>query len=513
MGGQGHPLRRIRHAPSWQSAPPTAALHASFGNRLTTPRGANEDRQVPTPLFLDPDRLFPIDAATRAVAKDLYESVAELPIISPHGHVEPSLLMDDKPFSDPAELFITHDHYVTRLLHSAGIDLGTLGVGRSTSSDPRASWRVLAEHWHLFAGTASGYWLTHELATLFDIRVEPSAVTSDDCYDAIASRLADSAYRPRALFERFGIEVLATTDDPMDDLSVHAALANDTTFSGRMLPTFRPDEYLDPTAPSFRERVQRLTDWHGTAFDDFEGYLTALEARRAHFIAHGAVSADHGVREPYTVDLTNDEASALFRRAVNGDLDASGAREFSGNMLLRMAGMSVRDGLVMTIHPGVFRNHSSATLERLGPNTGHDIPLTTTYTENLRPLLERYGLEPNLHLVLFAVDETIYSREIAPLAGFYPSVFIGAPWWFLDAPDAVLRFRAAVTETAGFYRGSGFIDDTRAFLSIPARHDMARRLDSAFLARLVGEGRVSRSSAERIAVDLVSELPRRVFKL
>ncbi len=468
---------------------------------------------MPTLLQLDPDRLFPSDPATRDVARSLYEAVADLPIISPHGHVAPSLLMDDQPFADPAELLIRHDHYVTRLLHSAGIDLATLGVGKSAPADPRQVWRTFAENWHLFAGTSSGYWLTHELATLFDVTHELSAETADASYDRISSRLAEPGYRPRALFERFRIEVLATTDDPMDDLAVHAALAADPEFSGRVLPTFRPDAYIDPSAPDFRARIERLTDAHGTPPDDFAGYLSALESRRAHFVAHGAVSADHGVREPYTVDLSDDDASALYRRAVAGDLDPAGVREFAGNMLLRMAGMSARDGLVMTVHPGVFRNHSSRTFARLGADSGHDIPVATTFTENLRPLLERHGLEPDLHLVLFAVDETVYSREIAPLAGFYPTVFIGAPWWVLDAPDSVLRFRAAVTETAGFYRGSGFIDDTRAFLSIPARHDMARRLDSAFLARLVREGRVSPSAAERIAVDLVDAQPRKVFKL
>lgn len=468
---------------------------------------------MPAPLELDDDRLLPVDPTTRAIARDLYAAVAELPIISPHGHVDPAMLRDDAPFSDPAELFITKDHYVTRLLHAAGVDLAAVGAGRTTGADPRAVWRALAENWQLFAGTASGYWLTHELVTLFGIDVEPSAETADAIYDTIAARLAEPAYRPRALFDQFRIDVLATTDDPMDDLAVHAELAADETFHGRVLPTFRPDAYLDPAAPAFRTNVERLTASNGTPVDDFAGYLTALEARRAHFIAHGAVSADHGVVEPYTVDLADDEAAALYRRAVAGDLDAAGIRAFRGNMLLRMAGMSARDGLVMTIHPGVHRNHSTATFDRFGPDTGHDIPLTTTYTQNLRPLLEKHGLERGLQIVLFTVDETVYSREIAPLAGFYPSVYIGVPWWFLDAPDAVLRFRSAVTETAGFYRGSGFIDDTRAFLSIPTRHDMARRLDSAFLARLVGEGRISRAQAERIAVDLVTTVPKKAFKL
>ena len=424
-----------------------------------------------------------------------------------------SSALSPAPFSDPAELFITRDHYVTRLLHASGIDLAVLGAGTAAPVDPRAVWRLFAENWHLFAGTASGYWLAHEFATLFGIDVEPSAETADAIFDTIATRLTDAAYRPRALFERFGIEVLATTDDPLDDLAAHAAMARDQSWSGRVLPTFRPDAYLDPAAPGFAERVERLTSTQGAAADDFAGYLAALEARRAFFIAHGAVSADHGVVEPYTVDLPDDEAARLYRQAVAGDLDAVGAREFRGNMLLRMAGMSARDGLVMTIHPGVHRNHSTTTFDRFGADTGHDIPLTTTYTENLRPLLEKHGLTPGLHIVLFAVDETVYSREVAPLAGFYPSLFIGAPWWFLDAPDAVRRFRSAVTETAGFYRGSGFIDDTRAFLSIPARHDMARRLDAGFLARLVAEGRIPLTRAERIAVDLVDAIPRKAFKL
>ncbi len=462
---------------------------------------------------LDPDRLFPVDPATRDIARTLYESVAEHPIISPHGHVAPSLLRSDEPFTDPASLFITHDHYVTRLLHAAGVDLGALGMGAGDAFDPRAAWRLLCENWHLFLGTASGYWLTHELVTLFGISAEPSAENADATYDAIVQRLADDTFRPRALFDRFAIEVLATTDDPMDDLDEHAVLAADPTFRGRVLPTFRPDAYLDPDAPGFRRNVERLTSGAGVPVDDFGGYLEALAARRAHFIRHGAVSADHGVREPLTLDLDPGDAAALYRAAVAGTLEPDESRAFTGHMLFQMARMSVEDGLVMTLHPGVARNHSTETFHRFGPDSGHDIPIRTEYTNNLRPLLNAFGLEKDFHLVLFGIDETVFSREVAPLAGFYPSVFIGAPWWFLDAPDAIQRFRAAVTETAGFYRGSGFIDDTRAFLSIPARHDMARRSDAAFLSRLVREGRLTLAQAERIALDLVDTVPRRAFKL
>ncbi|WP_019181781.1 glucuronate isomerase [Microbacterium yannicii] len=458
------------------------------------------------------DALLPADARTRAIARELYEAVATAPIISPHGHVDPRLLLDDRPFRDPAELLITRDHYVTRMLHSAGLELGALGLDPRRTVDPRDIWRRLAANWHRFAGTASGYWLSHELSSLFGVDEGLDEVSADRTYDRIAAALQKPEFRPRTLFDRFGIEVLATTDDPLDDLAPHRALAADPSFAGRVLPTFRPDAYVDPEAPAFAADVSRLLAATGEP-TTFAGYLGALAARRGHFLAAGAVSADHGVVEPFTVDLDPAVAEDLFGRAMAGDLDSPGARLFRGHMLFQMARMSVDDGLVMTIHPGVRRNHHGPTFERYGPDTGHDIPVTTEYTENLRPLLEAFGTAPGFHLVLFAVDETVYSREIAPLAGFYPSVYVGAPWWFLDAPDAILRWRSAVTETAGFYRSSGFIDDTRAFLSIPARHDTARRLDASFLARLVVEGRVPLSTAHRISRDLVGTIPREVFKL
>lgn len=489
---------------------------AGFGNRLTTHSGLGLTALVPAELHLDPDRLFPVDPTSREIARHLHASIANLPIVSPHGHVDPRLLLDDEPFSNPAELFIRSDHYVSRLLHAAGVELAELGIpasdGRPTA-EPRQAWRTFCAHWNLYAGTASGYWLRHTFATMFDIGELPSAHNADALYDRIQATLRSPEFRPRQLFARMGIDVLATTDDPLDELSIHRSLALDPTFTGRVLPTFRPDAYLNPLAPGYSENVRALAAWGGHDLDDYEGYLDALVRRRRHFIENGAVSADFGVPEPYTVDLGKERAAALYAEAVTGRIDPRGARDLLGHLLLESARMSVEDGLVMTIHPGIARNHSSSTFETYGPDTGHDIPIAVEYVQNLRPLLERYGNDPSLHLVLFTVDESVYSREIAPLAGFYPAVYIGAPWWFLDAPDAVLRFRAAVTETAGFSRGSGFIDDTRAFLSIPARHDMSRRLDAAFLARLVVEGRLERETAEQIIVGLVDALPRRVFKL
>jgi len=454
-------------------------------------------------LGLDADRLLPIEPSTRAVARRLYEAVADAPILSPHGHVDPRLLLDDAPFADPVELLVRHDHYVTRLLHASGVPLDRFG----TFEDPRETWRLFCEHWHRFAGTASGYWLSSILVEQFGIDEHPDAGNADALFTTIIERLAQPEFRPRALFERFGIEVLATTDDPLDDLEAHRALVADPSFGGRVIPTFRPDAYLDPETLGFGERIDRL------GASSFAGYLDALASRRAFFIANGAVSADHGVLEPFTADLDDAEVARLFDAARAGTISATEARVFRGRMLLEMARMSVDDGLVMTMHAGVQRNHHTATFERFGPDTGHDIPVATEWVHNLRPLLQRFGTDPRLHLILFTVDETTYSRELAPLASFYPAVYLGAPWWFLDAPDAVLRFRAATTETAGLYRGSGFVDDTRAFLSIPARHDMARRLDAAFLARLVGEGRLDEPSALRAACDLVDAIPRTAWRL
>ncbi|WP_037363133.1 glucuronate isomerase [Nakamurella lactea] len=467
------------------------------------------------PLMPHPDRLLPPDPGIRRLARELYDGVRELPIISPHGHVDARVLLDDELFPNPAELLVTPDHYVTRLLHASGVTLPELGIGGQPLAPDRARavWHRLCDNWSVFAGTPVRYWLESELSGIFGIIDEPCAANADAIYEQIADRLQQPEFRPRALFARFGISVLATTDDPVDDLSAHAALAADPTFEARVLPTFRPDRYLDPARPGWAAAQDGLGRAADLDTGDYQGYLAALENRRRYFVEHGAVSADHGHIDPRTDPLSTAEASRIYRSALAGSVTAAEADAFRRNMLLEMARMSCDDGLVMTVHPGALRDYESGLAARFGPDRGHDIPVATEYTRAIRPLLERYGNHPNLHLVLFTLDETVWSRELAPLAGFFPSVYLGVPWWFLDAPDAIRRFRAAVTETAGFTRTSGFIDDTRAFCSIPARHDMARRLDCGYLAGLVAEHRVGEDEARRIAHDLVAENPRRVFKL
>ena len=462
-----------------------------------------------------PDRLFPADPGVRALAKELHASVAAAPIISPHGHIDAAMLADDTPFTDPTSLLISPDHYVFRLLHAAGVPLSSLGVGGVSMSpaESRSAWRLLCAHWSVFAGTPVRYWFEVALASVFGIIARPSAANADALYDEINALLATPAFRPRALYERFGIDVLATTDDPCDPLSAHAFLAADGAWSGRVLPTFRPDRYLDPGAAGWAAAVELLGETTGIPTGSYEGFIAALEDRRRYFSAHGAVSADHSAVDVGTEPLSRADASRIFRVALSGHGSAAEATAFRRHMTSEMARMSCDDGLVMTLHPGVLRNHHAPTFAAFGADSGNDIPVAVEFTRALQPLLSRYGTHPGFHLVLFTMDETVFSREIAPLAGFYPSVYVGAPWWFLDAPDAIRRFRAAVTETVGFARTSGFIDDTRAFLSIPARHDMSRRIDSGYLAGLVAEHRLAEDEAFAIAHDLVSTNPRRVFKL
>ncbi|GGV42458.1 uronate isomerase [Actinomadura cremea] len=451
----------------------------------------------------------------RAIARRLYETVRELPILSPHGHVDARLLMEDAPFNDPASLLVSPDHYVTRLLHADGVPLSELGVGQGPPAEPemRRVWRKLCEHWSVFRGTPVRYWMESELAEIFGIAEPLSPASADAVYDRIAEQLADPAFRPRALFRRFGIEVLATTDDPCDDLAAHRALAADPTWDARVIPTFRPDRYLEPGREDWRKAMARLGEVSGIDTSGYDGYIAALEARRRHFIEYGATSSDHSHDDLCTDPLPRTEAVRIYRDALSGRATEAETTAFRRHMLLEMARMSCEDGLVMTLHPAVRRNHHAPTLGRYGPDTGHDIPLRVEFTDALRPLLERYGTAVGFQIVLFTIDESVFSREIAPLAGFYPSVYAGAPWWFLDAPDAIRRFRRAVTETAGFSRTSGFVDDTRAFCSIPARHDMSRRLDCGFLAELVAEHRLDEEEATEVAVELVTVNPRKAFKL
>lgn len=468
-------------------------------------------------LSCHPDRLFPAAASARAAAREIYAEVSDLPIISPHGHVPIEWLSRDIPFTDPTSLLLTPDHYINRLLHSAGVPLEALGVGvpaaEFTPEARREAWRTFCAHWPLYRGTPMRYWMENELVGIFGIDLCPSAETADEIYDHIAAKIATPAFLPRALYRRFNIEFIATTDDPTDSLSEHAALANDPSWSGRVAPTFRPDRYLEPARADWPELVAQLGQAAGIEIRTLADFTAAMENRRAYFKEHGAVSTDHSHADAGSARLEEREAEAIFVAALQGAATAAECRALRCHLFNDQARMAVEDGLVMTIHPGVARNHHLGTFERYGADVGGDIPTDVEFTRALQPLLNDYGTAPGFHLVIFTMDETVFSRELAPLAGFYPSVYIGAPWWFIDEADAITRFRSAITGAAGFSRSSGFIDDTRAYLSIPARHDMSRRLDCGFLGRLVAEHRLDIDEAKEVAVQLVVDQPRKVFKL
>ncbi|SFB06291.1 glucuronate isomerase [Collimonas sp. OK607] len=471
--------------------------------------------------LLHPDRLFPADPDTRAVTRRLYQSVKALPIVSPHGHTDPAWFAANEAFSNPSALLIQPDHYVFRMLFSQGVRLEDVGVrsrdGTPVEADPRKIWRVLAKHWPLFRGTPSRMWLDHVFEEVFGIEQALTEANADALYDHIDSCLKTPEFRPRALFERFNIEVIATTESPLDTLSHHRALATDPwqTAGGkpRVITAYRPDPVVDPAFDGFVSNIKEFGEITGEDTATWKGYLRAHRNRRAYFKQLGATSTDHGHPTARTVDLSVAECEALYAEVLTGNASPIDAEAFRAQMLTEMACMSLDDGLVMQIHPGSRRNHSADMLARFGRDKGFDIPTQTSYVDALKPLLDKHGLNPNLSIILFTLDETSYARELAPLAGVYPSLKLGPAWWFHDAPEGMRRFREQTTETAGFANTVGFNDDTRAFLSIPARHDVARRVDCSFLARLVVEHRLLEDEAVELAHDLAYRLAKSAYRL
>jgi len=467
-------------------------------------------------LSLHPDRLFPADPATRAIARELYQPIKSLPIVSPHGHTDPAWFATNEPFANPTELLIIPDHYVFRMLYSQGVKLEQLGIprrdGGPVESDPRKIWHHLARNYHLFRGTPSRMWLDWVFVEVFGIDVRLEAATAGHYYDIINAALATSAFRPRALFEKFNIEVIATTESPLDELEHHRALQS-SGWKGRVVTAYRPDPVVDPEAENFAENLIQFGKLSGEDVSTYAGYLRAHRNRREYFRRFGATSTDHGHPSAFTANLATSDCEALYQRVRHGKANAQDAELFRGQILTEMARMSIEDGMVLQIHPGVYRSHNPTVLEKFGRDKGADIPLATSYVHALKPLLDAYGSDPRLMIILFTLDETSYSRELAPLAGHYPALRLGPPWWFNDSPEGMRRFRDQVTETGGFYNTVGFNDDTRAFFSIPARHDVARRMDCAFLARLVVEHRLELDEAHQVARALTYDLVKAAYKL
>ena len=463
-----------------------------------------------------PDRYFDSEPAVRGIARQLYQSVKDLPLVCPHGHVDPRILVEDAPFPNPAALFVIPDHYLFRMLYSQGVPMESLGVprvdGGPVETDPRKIWRTFAEKFYLFRGTPSGCWLQDELEGVFGIEEPLDGRSAMRIYDRIGEKLETPAFRPRALFERFKIEVLCTTDAAMDSLKYHRQIG-ESGWNGRVIPTFRPDSAVAVRAPAWREEIRQLGKLTGIAVESFKDFIVALEKRRTVFRMAGAASTDHAVVQPYTEELTAAEAEAIFARALKGQATEEDASRFTAHMLMEFARMSAEDGLVMQLHAGSWRNHNRPVFEAFGPDKGCDIPVATEFTRNLHALLGKFGNHHRFRLVLFTLDETTYSRELAPLAGHYPAVRLGPPWWFHDSIQGMLRYRQQVGETAGIYNTAGFNDDTRAFVSIPARHDLSRRVDSSFLAGLVARHILSIEDAGEMIVDLAYNLVRETYRL
>ncbi|MFK7847755.1 MAG: glucuronate isomerase [Rhodothermales bacterium] len=468
------------------------------------------------PLTLHPDRFFDADPTRRAIARSLYEEVKDLPIVGPHGHVDPEILANNAPFPEPSTLIIVPDHYIFRMLYSQGIPLEKLGVptvdGSPVESDPRVIWQLFADHYYLFAGTPTGAWLNHELYYTFGIRERLNGDSAMRIYEHIADQLTQPEFLPRALFDQFNIEVLTTTDAASDTLEHHATI-RDADWDGRVIPCFRPDAVFRIAHGNWQNEITALSGVCGYDIDSYSSFIRALEERRAFFKEMGAVSTDHAVLTPYTNRLTDQAAGELFDRALSGKVSAKDEYHFQAHMLMEMARMSIEDGLVMQIHPGSYRNHNQKLYQRFGTDKGADIPVQTEFTRNLRPLLNAYGTDPRLSLVLFTLDETTFSRELAPIAGHYPAVRLGPAWWFFDSIEGMTRYRQLVTETAGIYNTAGFNDDTRAFPSIPARHDLSRRVDANFLADQVARHIIDRSDARILMKAMAYDLVKQTYRL
>ncbi len=463
-------------------------------------------------MLIDPDRLFSAEPDTRKIARVLYEHVRSLPILSPHGHTQAAWFATNEPFPDPAQLFVTSDHYIFRMLYSQGVALEDLELGHAKLQDARRVWRIFAAGYYLFRGTPTRMWLDFAFQEVFGLKKRLSEETADFYFDTISEQLQTPDFRPRALYERFRLEVLATTDSPLDSLNDHKAI-RESNWKARILPTFRPDPVVDPEFAGFAENLAKLGDKTGEDTATWAGYLTALRLTRARFRELGCTATDHGHPSARTANLSTAEAQDIFQKVLSGKADVWQQELFRAQMLTEMARMSLDDGLVMQIHAGSARNHNRELYKRYGRDFGADIPTPTNFVEALRPLLDEFGNERDLRIILFTLDESTYSRELAPLAGHYPCLLLGPPWWFNDSPEGLMRFREYVTETAGFYNTAGFNDDTRSFVSIPGRHDMARRIDSNFLARLVAEHRLEEEEALEVAHDLAYGLVKRAYRL
>lgn len=466
--------------------------------------------------MLHPDRYFDANPERRSIARRLYQSVSKLPLVCPHGHVDPRLLADNARFPDPATLIVIPDHYIFRMLYSQGVPLEKLGIprrdGGAVETDPRAIWQLFADHFYLFRGTPTGCWLKHEFADVFGIGETLNSKNAMAIYDRIEDCLAQPEFLPRALFERFQIAVLCTTDAATDTLEHHQRI-RDSGWPGTVLPTFRPDACVQILSPAWRAEIQRLGELTGKEIHTFESYLAALEQRRAFFRQMGARATDHAVLSMYTGELSHAERTGIFERALAGQASEEDATRFAGHMLMEFARMSVEDGLVMQVHPGSFRNHNEQIFAAFGADKGCDIPVATEYTRNLRPLLNKFGNDPRFRLVIFTLDESTYARELAPLAGHYPALRLGPAWWFFDSIEGMTRYRYATTETAGIYNTAGFNDDTRAFPSIPARHDLCRRVDANFLADLVARHIIEEDEAMAMMEDLAYNLVRETYRM
>lgn len=460
--------------------------------------------------MLHPYRLLGTHPEQTKLAYEHLKEAASYPLICPHSHVNPALFSDSQgSFPNPVEMFVRRDVRVLSQLHSQGVRLEPF---LDPNRDPEEVWRMFARHYRLFWGTSTALWLEQQLETVFAISEALDESSADHIYQTLVARIAQPEYRPRAVLERLKIEILCTTASATDPL-LHYRTLSQGAWAGRVLPVFRPDKLLWTAHPDWLPELHKLAAQTSGPITRMRAFLDALRQRRHEFKRLGCVATDHGCERPYTERLSSKAADDLFSLALKGKITIAESIRLQGHLLIEMAKMSLEDGLVMQIHTGSYQDHNGELLVRFGPNKGADLPLATEFTSNLKPLLGVVGNEPAMKLVLFSLDETAYGRDLGPLAGHYPAVFVGAPWSFHNGPKGLMRYFDQVVETAGLCNTAGFQDHARSVGTLAARHDLWRRIACRWLANLELEGRLSHAQARSMLGDLANGRARKVYGL
>ncbi len=447
------------------------------------------------------DRLFPADLSTRMLARRLYESVRGLPLVCSGVVADPSWFAENPALPDPAQVFVQSDRQVWAILRGHGVAPGQLGVaddGASIAGDPASVWKVFAANYHAFRGTPTRLWHDHAFSTLFGLNERLSADNSDRFYTRVAECLAKPEFRPRALFQRFNIELLSALATPFDSLDPYLAARG--SLKGRLVPTYCPDRLVDANNPGFITALDRFAELTSTDAWTWKGYLDAHRQRRAQFKSAGALAISQFALAARTADLPAEDAEKLFAKIVSRDFSPAEGDLFRAQMATEMARMSLDDGLVLQLHLDTPPVHDPE----------QKVPPPMPSVDGLLPLLQRFRGEPGLRVVACQDGLSAQADELARLASEYACLFVSAGG--SGGSEPMRRFRAMSFQNAAFYKTLNALQGQR-FIALAALTDAIRRLDCAFLAEFVVAHRLDEDEAHAMAKDVAYGISKKVYHL